>query len=39
MPFKTSASHDNGSVIKTKISIPRNTVIENDAVFQCDDAS
>ena len=39
MPFKTAASHYNCSVIKTKISIPRNTVIENDAVFQCDDAS
>ena len=39
MPFKTTTSHDDSTVIKTKIGIPRNTIIENDAVFQCDDTS
>ena len=36
MPFKTAAGHHNRAVIKTEVRIPRNAVIENNAVIQSD---
>ena len=36
MSFKTATCHYNSTVVKAEISIPRNSVVENDAVIQGD---
>ena len=37
--FKTPTSHHDGAIIKTKIRIPRNSVIENNTVICGDQPS
>jgi len=37
MPLETASSLDNGSVIKTEVSIPRNSIVVNNAEMLCDE--
>ena len=39
MPFKSATSHHNRSIIKTKVSVPRNSIIKNNPVIQGDKGS
>lgn len=36
MPFVATAGEDNRAVIKTEIGVPRNPVIKDNSVIQCD---